>query len=99
MVHDQSSATLFPTLSPEALDRLRAVGEELTFADGDEVLAEGTPNYPFFAVLEGHVRMTKRIGAERQLLAVHGPGHFIGEISMLSGLPVQPAATPSATSR
>jgi CRP-like cAMP-binding protein len=31
--------------------------------------------------------ITKTVGGEEQLLAIHGPGEFTGEISMLTGEP------------
>ncbi len=87
MVHDPTKETLFPTLPPEILDQLKQLGQVREFADGEQILQEGTLDYPFSAVLKGQARVSKQIGADRQLLAVHGPGHFIGEISMLAGSP------------
>lgn len=87
MVHDPTKETLFPTLPPEILEQLQQLGQVREFADGEQILQEGTVDYPFSAVLEGEVRVSKQIGPDRQLLAVHGPRHFIGEISMLAGAP------------
>lgn len=87
MIHDPNEPRLFPTLPPELIDKMRDFGTVCSFSDGDEVLAEGTADYPFYIVLEGRVRMTKKIGAETQVIAVHDPGQFIGEMSMLTGAP------------
>src|SRR5215208_8051660 len=85
MLHDPTSQTLFPNLDNEALERLKEHGTVIELADGDRLFAEGEADYPFWVVLEGEVRITKQVGLERTLLAVHGPGEFAGEISLLTG--------------
>jgi len=92
MVHDPGETKLFPTLSAALLDQLREQGTVLDLADGEQILVEGTPNYPFFAVLEGRIRMTKQVGPDEQLLVQHEPGHFVGEIGMLTGAPALASA-------
>jgi signal transduction histidine kinase len=87
MVHDPNETKLFPTLTPALLEQLQEHGTVLDLADGDQILVEGQPNYPFHAVLEGRIRMTKRLGVDDQLLVQHGPGNFVGEIGMLTGAP------------
>jgi signal transduction histidine kinase len=62
-------------------------GRELQLNAGDVLFTEGDPAYHFYVVLEGQVRITKRTGPEEQVLVVHGPGEFTGEISMLTGTP------------
>jgi signal transduction histidine kinase len=85
MLHDPNSRTLFPKLDDEALARLKEHGTVVELADGDRLFAEGELDYPFWVILEGEVRITKQVGPERKLLAVHGPGEFAGEISLLTG--------------
>ena len=87
MVHNPSETKLFPTLTPALLEQLQEHGTLVEASDGEQILAEGTLDYPFFAVLEGRVRMTKKVGPDDQLLVQHGPGGFVGEMGMLTGGP------------
>jgi signal transduction histidine kinase len=87
MLHDPNEASLFPRLTEEALRHMREVGEEVELADGTVLFAEGDRDYSLFVVLEGEVRVTKRVSGEETLLAIHEHGQFSGEISMLTGDP------------
>src|SRR5215203_1680672 len=87
MLHDPKETSLFPRLTEEALGHMQEVGEEVELQDGAVLFSEGDQDYQFFAVLEGEVRVTKKVGNEETLLAIHQPGEFTGEISMLTGEP------------
>jgi signal transduction histidine kinase len=87
MIHDPTEKALFPSLPEEVLAELPAYGDIADYADGEALFVEGDRDYPFFAVLEGRVKITKQFGADRQTLAIHSRGHFAGEISMLNGRP------------
>src|SRR4051812_14804577 len=52
----------------------------------DEVLfREGDDRYDFFVVLAGKVAVVSGYGGQERLIAVHGPGRFLGELSLLTG--------------
>ena len=87
MLHDPSQELMFPQLSARELQRLSEHGCELWLGDGEILFTEGDPTYHFYVVLEGAVQITKRVGTEQQVLVVHQPGEFTGEISMLTGSP------------
>ena len=87
MLHDPNAESLFPRLTEEALRHLREAGEEIELEPGAVLFSEGDQNYQFFVVLDGEVRITKQVGAEETLLALHVPGEFTGEISILTGGP------------
>jgi signal transduction histidine kinase len=87
MLHDPNEEKLFPTLSGEALEVVRAEGEEAELEPGAVLFSQGDENYNFYVVLEGEIRVTKRVGNEETVLAVHEAGGFTGEISMLTGGP------------
>src|SRR5262249_5504180 len=82
-----TDAQLFPTLSPEMLERLQRIGEFYEFANDEQVIAEGTEDYPFYVVADGKVRVSKCLEGREEILVVQGPGHFIGDISILTGDP------------
>lgn len=93
MLHDPEERRLFPRFTAEQLELLAPYGERVAVAAGEVVLREGTEHYDFYVVLAGEVRITRSAGREELLLTVHHPGEFIGEISMLSGLPSIATAT------
>jgi thioredoxin reductase (NADPH) len=71
----------FPRLSQEQIERLSAHGER-RHTEADEVLFRaGDVDYDFFVVLEGKVATESDDG----VIAVHGPGRFLGELSLLTG--------------
>ncbi len=76
---------LFPTLSDEQLDCLRPFSREIHSEPGDTLFAEGTPADKFFVVLDGELKVTRNVNGGEVVLAVHHPGQFTGEISLLSG--------------
>ena len=76
---------LFPTLSDEQVGYLKTNGQEVDIADGDVVFAEGTLADYLYVVLEGRIRVTRKVGVEETLIAVHEPGEFTGELSLLTG--------------
>jgi signal transduction histidine kinase len=87
MLHDPNEQKLFPRLTGEVLHRLIEVGTELELEPGDVLFRQGDENYQFFVVLDGEIRITTQVGQEEKLLAIHDPGEFTGEISMLTGGP------------
>jgi len=87
MLHDPNQITLFPNLSEAQLQQLAEQGREVELAAGDIIFAQGDPTYHFYVVLEGQIRVTKKVGAEEKLLTIHEPGQFTGDISILTGQP------------
>jgi signal transduction histidine kinase len=75
------------------MEMLEPYGERVRAAAGEVLLSQGTADYDFFVVLAGEVRITRTAGGQELLLTVHHPGEFIGEMSMLSGLPSIATAT------
>lgn len=76
---------LFPVLTAEQLAEVRAFATEVELADGETMVAEGETRYPFWVALDGGIRAFKRVRGADMLLAVHGPGTFTGDLSMLTG--------------
>ncbi len=93
MLHDLQESSLFPVLPEDVLAQLPQYGEVLDYEDGQVLFSEGECDYPFFAVLDGQVRVTKRSGPESITLALHQRGQFCGEISMLTGGPAVATCT------
>lgn len=85
MLHDPNETTLFPKLPDEALQEMKQHGTEIQLDAGDVLFSEGDSDYNFHVVLEGEIQMTKQVGSETKLLAIHRRGEFMGELSMLTG--------------
>jgi signal transduction histidine kinase len=72
-------------------DELRCVeqGEELWLSAGEEFITEGEPAEIFYELLEGQVRVTKKLAAAKEIAISHGPGTFLGEVPILLGIPYE----------
>jgi signal transduction histidine kinase len=84
MLHDPNQTTLFPKLPDEVLQQMQEHGIEISLAVGEILFAEGEENYGFHVVLDGEIEITKVVGNEKRLLAIHHRGEFMGEVSMLN---------------
>jgi thioredoxin reductase (NADPH) len=71
----------FPRLDDAQVAALADRGERRAVRAGDVIYREGERADEFIVVLEGLVAMVE--GDEE--LAVHGPGRFLGEVSLLTG--------------
>jgi thioredoxin reductase (NADPH) len=74
-----------PRLSLQQIEALSRHGERRRTKAGEVLFREGDPTCDFFVVLEGLVEVVEGSGGERRLIAVHGPGRFLGELNMLTG--------------
>ncbi len=86
---------MFPVLSPEQIERVASHGSTRQVA-ADEILCEaGDKNVPFFVVTKGQVEIVRPSTSDSTFIVQHGPGHFTGEVNMLSGRPtiVRPRVT------
>jgi thioredoxin reductase (NADPH) len=76
----------FPRLSDQQIQRLAAHGERRRTQPGEVLFREGDEHYDFFVVLEGKVAVVHGYGdRDEQVIAVHGPRRFLGELSLLTG--------------
>ena len=75
----------YPRLSHEQLQALSAHGERRATRPGQALYREGDEDYDFFVVLAGTVAvLEKQGGGADRVIAVHGPGRFLGELSLLT---------------
>ena len=79
---------MFPTLTPAQMTRIGAHGHVRRVRSGEVLVQPGERAVPFFVVTSGHLEIVRPCGATETLVAVHGPGQFTGEVSMISGRPV-----------
>jgi thioredoxin reductase (NADPH) len=77
---------MFPQLSDAEIARIRPFGTLRHYAGGETLFAAGEPAPGMFVVLKGAVVISRRDGLGHVApLATRGPGHFVGELSQLSG--------------
>jgi thioredoxin reductase (NADPH) len=78
----------YPRLSAEQIETLAAHGRRRPTAAGDILFHEGDLTSDLHVILAGTVAVTEAYGspAER-VIALHGPGRFLGELNLLAGQP------------
>ncbi len=69
------------------------------YQPGEVLFREGEAGEVMFVIQSGAVRITKAIGGEEKVLAVLGPGEFLGEMAILNGKPRTATATVVETTR
>jgi thioredoxin reductase (NADPH) len=80
--------TAFPTLDAAQIAALEPLGARRTVAPGDVLYRQGDTAYDFYVVLSGEVEIVTGAGNDDQVIARHGPGRFLGELNLLTGLRV-----------
>jgi thioredoxin reductase (NADPH) len=81
-----SYAGRFPVLDDGQLAVLQRYGIEQEVSPGDVLFAEGDETYDLIVVLEGEVQIVGKGGRPGERVEVsYNPGHFLGEIGLLTG--------------
>jgi thioredoxin reductase (NADPH) len=76
----------FPRLGADQLELLSGLGSQREVQAGDVLYHEGDGSCDFFVILSGKVAIVEEIeGPHERVVSVHGPGRFLGEISLLTG--------------
>ncbi len=81
--------SLFGGLSDEAVALVKSRFKLQDWADGQAIIAEGSPNPRIHFILSGSVRVSRK-GVE---LAVNGPGDSFGEMEFLDIMPAAATCT------
>ncbi|MBI3286575.1 MAG: SpoIIE family protein phosphatase [Chloroflexi bacterium] len=74
-------------LSSEELERLATAAEESRWPAGAVIFREGQSGQAFYIVKRGQVEIVKTVDGDEEVLGVHGPGGFFGEMALLEDLP------------
>jgi signal transduction histidine kinase len=78
-VEDLRALALFDGLSNDQLLELTAIGDELRFSPGEELFREAQPAEYWWVLLEGTIRLVRRVGHEETVLGVmDSPGQWAG---------------------
>jgi thioredoxin reductase (NADPH) len=73
------------TLGADAIRELSDYGDERSVDVGDVLFRAGEDFRDFVVVLEGEVEIVRVADESEAVVAVHGPGRFLGELSLLTG--------------
>jgi thioredoxin reductase (NADPH) len=75
----------FPTLSAAQINRIRALGTLRRVEKGEILFEPGETTIPFFVLLSGAMEIVQPTLTGERAVAIHGPGEFTGEMTMISG--------------
>ena len=75
----------FPRLSAGQIELLENDGRRRRTQVGEVLFRQGDPYEDFLVVLAGLVAMVDGDERSNSVIAVHGPGRFLGELSLLTG--------------
>lgn len=79
------SDDVFPTLTAAQIDRIASHGQTRPVQSGDVLIEPGDAAVPFFAVVSGELESVRPSASGDTLVAVSGPGQFMGEVNTVSG--------------
>jgi thioredoxin reductase (NADPH) len=76
----------FPTLTPAQVARLEPHGKRIRISKGQVLAEPGDRHRLMFVILSGSVEIVRPGLAGEELIVVHEPGQFSGEMSTLRGI-------------
>ncbi len=76
---------MFPSFTAAQIARLAQHGQRRAVQPGEMLFEAGAPNSPFFVITAGLVEIVRPSAAGGDLVTVHGPGQFTGEVNLLAG--------------
>ena len=80
-------STLFDGMTDEQLTEVVELGSEARVPKGEVYAREGEPVENFHVMLEGELRITRKVDGREMVLNTYGPGIFFGEVPLLAGKP------------
>ena len=83
---DETEAT--PTLDTTDIALVAELGVRRRVSEGEYLYREGDVTYDFFVLVSAEVDIVVTVDGGENVIAHHGPGRFLGELNMLSGLRV-----------
>lgn len=81
-----------PTLGTADIELVATLGTRRQVAAGEYLYREGDITYDFFVLVSAAVDIILAVDGAEDVIAHHGPGRFLGELNMLTGLRVFVAA-------
>jgi thioredoxin reductase (NADPH) len=85
MAHEDEAT---PTLDAADMALVTQLGERREVHEGEYLYREGDVTNDFFVLVSAEIDMVVTVDDEERPIVHHGPGRFLGELGMLSGLRV-----------
>ncbi len=85
-------AVAFPTLDESEMAVLDTLGTRRTVRSDEYLYREGDASYDFYVIRSGAAEITVQDGGEEKIIVRHGPGRFLGELNLLTGMRVYVSA-------
>jgi thioredoxin reductase (NADPH) len=81
--------TAFPTLTPDQMEGFKScpLCKRKRFRGGEALFRAGDRDPRFYVVIAGRIEIVDELGDAPKTVAVHGPGAFAGDVSLVSGRP------------
>jgi thioredoxin reductase (NADPH) len=76
---------MFPTLDAAQIARMHGIGRERAVSAGELLFEQGDDSAKLFIVLEGSIEIVNPSAIGELPIAVHEPGGFTGEITLIAG--------------
>ena len=77
-----------PELEASELATLDALGTRRRLQGGEYLYRAGDEGYDFYVVLSGRIDILLDVDGREEVLVAHGPGRFLGELNLLTGMRV-----------
>ncbi len=75
-------------LDDSEIAELEPHGTRRVVRAGEYLYRAGDPTYDFYVVLSGLIEVVLDVDGEERIIVTHGPGRFLGELNLLTGLRV-----------
>lgn len=83
------SVPIFSSITEEELLKITAITTDRTYQKGDMVYLQGDEGGKLYVLHKGRVKITRLgMSGKEQVIRVLGPGSFMGELSLLSPVPM-----------
>src|ERR1700722_15683386 len=86
LMGDEEQAT--PTLDAADMALVTQLGERRHVQKGEYLYREGDATNEFFVVVSAEIDIVVTVDGNERVIMSHGPGRFLGELNLLSGLRV-----------
>ena len=78
---------LFSGFTPADLKQVAAITGEHYFVDGDLIAGQDEPGDEMFIIVSGKVKVVQKNGCVEKMVALRGPGEYVGEMSIITQEP------------
>ncbi len=96
---DYAHQVAFPKLREDEFNFLATRAKLCSFKDGEIMLQAGQRGMPFYVVESGGIKIVDESRAEPVTIVVHGPGEFMGDVSLLTDRPAVVSAYAEGATR